>query len=163
MTSGVDAAGTGRRAVPNTSPTANDRGRRSHYRVFRQLGTRWMDNDMYGHVNNVVHYSLFDTAVNGWLIEQGLLDPRRSETFGLVVETGCRYFAEIAFPDPVTAGLRVAKLGNSSVRFEVGLFARDEDLAAAEGHFIHVYVDRDTRRPVMIDDRRRAAFEGIEA
>src|SRR5215216_2801268 len=117
---------------------------RSAYREFRALTTRWMDNDPYGHMNNVVHYSLFDTAVNGWLIEAGVLDFIAGEQVGLVVETGCRYFSELAFPDRVTAGLRVAKLGASSVRYEIGLFRNDEASAAAEGFFVHVYVDRST-------------------
>lgn len=117
-----------------------------------------MDNDPYGHMNNVVHYSLFDTAVNGWLIENGLLDIQNGQRIGLVVETGCRYFAEMAYPDLVTAGIRVGKLGTSSVRYEVGLFRNDEDQAAAEGFFIHVYVDRATRRPQPLDAGMRAAL-----
>ena len=134
---------------------------RDSYRAFRAIHTRWMDNDIYGHMNNVVHYSLFDTAVNGWLIEQGVLDIHDGDHIGLVVETGCRYFAEMAFPDIVTAGIRVAKLGSSSVRYEVGLFRNDEDSAAAEGFFVHVYVERATRRPKPLNDRLRAALEGI--
>ena len=134
---------------------------RADYRVFRPLQTRWMDNDVYGHMNNVVHYSLFDTAVNGWLIDEGLLDPRKSESYGLVVETGCSYFTEIGFPDTVHAGLRIAKIGGSSVRFEVGLFRNDEESAAAAGFFVHVYVARSTHRPVQIDGARRAAFETL--
>jgi acyl-CoA thioester hydrolase len=134
---------------------------RSAYKAFRQITTRWMDNDPYGHMNNVVHYSLFDTAVNGWLIEQGVLDIRQGEQVGLVVETGCRYFSEMAFPDIVTAGLRVAKLGASSVRYEVGLFRNDEELASAEGFFVHVYVDRATRRPLPLGDPLRRALTTI--
>ncbi|TWG92446.1 acyl-CoA thioester hydrolase [Mesorhizobium sp. J18] len=134
---------------------------RGDYRAFRTITTRWMDNDIYGHMNNVVHYSLFDTAVNGWLIEQGALDIHRGGQVGLVVETGCRYFAEIAFPDIVTAGLKVARLGTSSVRYEVGLFRNDESQAAAEGFFVHVYVDRESRRPMPLNERLRAALEGI--
>ncbi|WP_193141263.1 MULTISPECIES: acyl-CoA thioesterase [unclassified Meridianimarinicoccus] len=134
---------------------------RDRFRVFRPLQTRWMDTDVYGHVNNVIHYSLFDTAVNGWLMEEGLLNPRTSDSYGLVVETGCRYFAELRFPDLVTAGLRIGKLGNSSVRFEIGLFANDDLTAAAEGFFVHVYVRRDTHRPTAIDGQRRAAFEAL--
>lgn len=134
---------------------------RAEFAAFRRIETRWMDNDAYGHMNNVVHYSLFDTAVNGWLIEQGLLDVTASETYGLVVETGCKYYAEMQFPDVVHAGLRIAKIGSSSVRFEIGLFRNDEDQAAAEGFFVHVYVDRATHRPVAIDDTRRAAFEQL--
>ena len=120
-----------------------------------------MDNDPYGHMNNVVHYSLFDTAVNGWLIEQGVLDIQLGEQIGLVVETGCRYFSELAFPDIVTAGLRVAKLGSSSVRYEVGLFRNEDLAAAAEGFFVHVYVDRLTRRPKPLNEKLRTALETI--
>lgn len=134
---------------------------RAEYLAFSPLQTRWMDNDVYGHMNNVVHYSLFDTAVNGWLIDQGVLDPAAGERIGLVVETGCRYHGEMAFPDRVTAGLRVARLGTSSVRYEVGLFRNDEERASAEGFFVHVYVARETRRPVPLDPDLRAALEGI--
>lgn len=142
------------RAVPAT---------RGAYRAFRTITTRWMDNDPYGHMNNVVHYSLFDTAVNGWLIEQGVLDILLGDQIGLVVETGCRYFAELAFPDVVSAGIRVARIGSSSVRYEVGLFRNDDPTAAAEGFFVHVYVDRRTRRPKPLSDRLRAALEGISS
>ncbi|MCO6391552.1 acyl-CoA thioesterase [Aliihoeflea aestuarii] len=120
-----------------------------------------MDNDIYGHMNNVVHYSLFDTAVNGWLIAEGVLDIHKGDQIGLVVETGCRYFAELAFPDVVHAGIRVAKLGNSSVRYEVGLFRNDERQAAAEGFFVHVYVDAATRRPTPLNSALRAKLESI--
>nr|WP_275981989.1 acyl-CoA thioesterase [Frigidibacter sp. ROC022] len=125
------------------------------------MQTRWMDNDIYGHLNNVVHYALFDTAVNGWLIDAGLLNPATSPTIGLVVESGCRYAAEMGYPDQVTAGLRVGALGRSSVRFEIGLFRNDAQSAAAEGFFIHVHVDRATRRPVEIGSAARAAFSGL--
>ena len=131
------------------------------YKTFRTIPTRWMDNDVYGHMNNVVHYSLFDTAVNGWLVDQGVLDFHHGDQIGLVVETGCRYFSELAFPDVVTAGIRVARLGSSSVRYEIGLFRNNEDSAAAEGFFVHVYVDRATRRPKPLGDGLRAALEGI--
>ena len=134
---------------------------RSEYMEFYALQTRWNDNDIYGHMNNVVHYSLFDTAVNGWLMERGLLDPLTSETIGLVVETGCKYHAEMAFPDKVTAGLRVAQLSSSSIKYEVALFRNDEDTATAEGFFVHVYVNRDTRCPSKIEDTRRAAFQSL--
>lgn len=113
-------------------------------------------------MNNVVHYALFDTAVNGWLIERGLLDPQTSPAFGLVVETGCRYFGEMAFPDRVTAGLRVAQLGKSSVRMELGLFRNDEENASAEGFFVHVYVNRDDHRPTEIPAATRTALEGLK-
>jgi acyl-CoA thioester hydrolase len=138
-----------------------ERGEREHYRVFRVLGTRWSDNDTYGHMNNVVHYALFDTVVNGWMIAGGFLDPGGGAEVGLVVETGCRYFAEMGFPDEVTAGLRVAHLGRSSVRWEVGLFRNAEREAAAEGFFVHVWVDRATRHPVPVPGPLRAALEGL--
>jgi acyl-CoA thioester hydrolase len=134
---------------------------RSAFKTFRTITTRWMDNDPYGHMNNVVNYSLFDTAVNGWLIEEGALDIHHGDQIGLVVETGCCYFSELAFPDMVTAGIRVAKLGSSSVRYEIALFRNDEDQAAAEGFFVHVYVDRASRRPKPLNDRLRALLEGI--
>jgi acyl-CoA thioester hydrolase len=125
-------------------------GRRGDYRYFLPIATRWLDNDLYGHINNVVYYSFFDTVVNRYLIEGGFLDPARGEIIGLVVETGCRYAKSVAFPEPVTAALRVAHMGKSSVRYEVALFRGDEDDAAAEGHFIHVYVERATRRPTPL-------------
>lgn len=134
---------------------------RSAYKSFRLLATRFLDNDVYGHMNNVVHYSLFDTAVNGWLIEKGVLDMRQGEQIGLVVETGCRYFSEMAFPDQVTAGLRVGSLGNSSVHYEIGLFRNDAEIAAAEGFFVHVYVDSRTRRPTPLAPALRTALETI--
>lgn len=134
---------------------------RSAYRVFRTITTRWADNDAYGHMNNVVHYALFDTAVNGWLIDNGLLDLRGGDRIGMVAETGCRYFSEAAYPDTISAGVRVARLGTSSVRYEVGLFRNDETMAFAEGFFIHVYVDRRTRRPQPMDATMRSALESI--
>ena len=136
---------------------------RTAFRAFRTITTRWMDNDVYGHMNNVVHYSLFDTAVNGWLIDQGVLDIGGGRQIGLVVETGCRYHGEIAFPDVVTAGIRVARIGTSSVRYEIGLFRNDAATASAEGFFVHVYVDRETRRPVPLSHALRAALTGIAA
>ena len=134
---------------------------RADYRTFRTIQTRWMDNDIYGHMNNVVHYSLFDTAVNGWLIEAGLLDLKAGTEVGLVVETGCRYHAEMMFPDVISAGIRVARIGSSSVRYEVGLFRNDEDTASAEGFFIHVYVDRETRRPKPLSEAMRTVLQTI--
>ena len=121
---------------------------RSAFKVFRRIDTRWMDNDVYGHVNNVVYYSWFDTAVNAHLIEQGALDIHHGQTIGLVVETHCNYFAPLSFPQVIEAGIRVAKMGGSSVRYEIGLFAQGEDLCAARGHFVHVYVDHQNRRPM---------------
>jgi acyl-CoA thioester hydrolase len=132
------------------------------YPHTRVLTTRWMDSDPYGHMNNVVHYSLFDTVVNAWLIEKGALDIQRSPVIGLVVETGCHYFAPLTYPEPVTAGLRVAHVGRSSVRYEVGLFGKDDEQAAAQGHFVHVYVDRETRRPVDLPPALRAALEPLQ-
>lgn len=134
---------------------------RSAYRVFRTIGTRWSDNDVYGHVNNVVYYSWFDTAVNAYLIEQGALDIHAGSVIGLVIETQCNYFAPLAFPQTVSAGLRVAHLGSSSVRYEVGLFADGVDLAAACGHFVHVYVDRETRRPVPLPEPLKRTLETL--
>ncbi len=135
---------------------------RSAYKAFRPITTRWMDNDAYGHVNNVVYYSWFDTAVNAHLIEQGVLDIHHGETIGLVIETQCNYFAPLAFPQTVEAGIRVAKLGSSSVRYEVGLFAQGEALTAAKGHFIHVYVDRATRRPVSLPPTLKTVLEQLQ-
>lgn len=134
---------------------------RSAYQVFRPISTRWMDNDAYGHVNNVVYYSWFDTAVNAYLIEQGVLDIERGQTIGLVIETQCNYFEPLAFPQTVEAGIRVARLGNSSVRYEVGLFAQGAPLTAAKGHFIHVYVDRHTRRPTPLPDPLKTVLEQL--
>lgn len=134
---------------------------RSAYKVFRTLTTRWADNDIYGHMNNVVHYGLFDTAVNSFLIERGVLDIHGGGRIFVVVETGCRYFAEMAFPDVVHAGIRIAWLGGSSARYEVGLFRNDDPSAAAEGYFVHVQVDRQTRRPLPLDEETRQALEPL--
>ena len=123
---------------------------RSAYLAFETLTTRWMDNDVYGHVNNVVYYSFFDTAVNRYLIHAGVLDIHQGGVIGLVVETQCHYFTPLQFPQVIEAGLRVAHVGRSSVRYEVGLFAAQEPLTAAAGHFVHVYVDRQTRRPTPL-------------
>ena len=139
-------------------PTPNSR---SSYRAFRSIPTRWADNDMYGHVNNVVYYSWFDTAVNALLIERGALDIHQGQTIGFVVETQCNYFSPLAFPQIVEAGIRVARLGASSVRYEVGLFAQGDEEVAAEGWFVHVFVDRVTRRPTPIPERLRAALERL--
>ncbi len=134
---------------------------RSAYAAFRPITTRWADNDVYGHVNNVVYYSWFDTAVNAHLIEQGALDIHAGQTIGLVVETQCNYFAPLAFPQAVEAGIRVARLGSTSVRYEVGLFAQGEPLTAAAGHFIHVYVDRATRRPAALPARLHGVLQAL--
>lgn len=119
--------------------------------------TRWNDNDVYGHLNNVVHYELFDSTVNQWLIKRGLLDVSGSPAIALVVESGCRYLSELKYPGVITAGLRIARLGHSSIRYELALFAEDAMAAAATGHFVHVYVDSQTRRPCPIPDATRAA------
>jgi acyl-CoA thioester hydrolase len=134
---------------------------RSAYGVFRSITTRWMDNDVYGHVNNVVYYSWFDTAVNAFLMEQGVLDIHHGPVIGLVIETQCRYFAPLAFPQTIEAGMRVAHLGHSSVRYEVGLFAQGQALCAAQGHFVHVYVCKETRRPTALPAPLRAVLQGL--
>jgi acyl-CoA thioester hydrolase len=123
---------------------------REHFPRFQVINTRWMDNDVYGHVNNAVHYSYFDTAVNRYLIEAGALDIHQGRVIGLVVQSLCHYFDSLAFPQTVHAGLRVSRLGTSSVTYELGLFGDKAPLAAAVGTFVHVYVDRATRRPVAI-------------
>lgn len=134
---------------------------RAAYRHFQEIPTRWMDNDVYGHVNNVQYYGYFDTVVNQWLIERGLLDYHSSTVIGLVVETSCAYFKPVAFPDKILAGLRVAHLGNSSVRYEVGLFRNDDDTVAAAGHFVHVYVERASNRPVRLPGAMREALAAL--
>ncbi|HEV7589170.1 MAG TPA: thioesterase family protein [Longimicrobium sp.] len=134
---------------------------RAEFAHFLALPTRWMDNDAYGHVNNVVYYAFFDTAVNRYLIDRGVLRIDSSPVIGLVVETGCRYHRPLAFPDTVEVGLRVAHLGTSSVRYELGVFREGDDLAAAEGHFVHVYVDRETRKPAALPDALREVLQQI--
>ena len=133
------------------------------YRVWREITTRWADNDAYGHVNNTVYYQWFDTAVNAWLIEAGLLDVTCGDPIGLVVETGCRYAAPLSYPEPVEVGLAVEHVGSSSVRYRLGVFAKGAAAAAAEGHFVHVYVGRESRRPVPLPGAWRQAFEEIAA
>ena len=123
---------------------------RSQFPHFLSIPTRWMDNDVYGHVNNVVYYSYFDTVVNQFLIERGVLDIHKGEVVGFVVDSGCAYFSSISFPDTIAAGIRVAKLGNSSVRYEIALFRNDEPQPCAAGHFVHVYVERASNRSVPI-------------
>lgn len=145
-----------------TAPARPQPRPREDFRVFRTIGTRWADNDVYGHVNNVVYYSWFDTAVNAHLIEAGALDIHQGPVIGLVIETQCNYFAPLAFPQNVEAGLRVAHLGLSSVRYEVGLFAEGEPLSAACGHFVHVYVDRHTRRPVPLPEALKTTLETLK-
>ena len=129
--------------------------RRADYRWFLSIPTRWMDNDVYGHVNNVVYYSYFDTAVNKMLIAEGLLDIERSPTIGLCVESHCAFAAPLVFPETVEEGLRIGRLGTSSVRYEIALFRDGVEAPAATGHFVHVFVDRTTRRPEPLDDKAR--------
>lgn len=135
--------------------------RRTDYAHFRAMTTRWMDNDSYRHLNNTVYYSFFDTAVGQFLIENGFLDIRRSPVIGLVAETKCQYFKEIAFPSVVHAGLRVGRQGNTSITYEVGLFRDDEDDASAQGYFVHVYVDRTSNRPVPLPNRLKKVVEPL--
>lgn len=144
--------------MPRPSPL-----NRADFPYFWQISTRWADNDVYAHVNNAIHYQFFDTAVNGWLLETGILDFGGTDTVFLVVETGCTYFAEIAFPDTVHAGIRVSRLGSSSVTYEVGLFRNDADSAAAQGHFVHVNVGRDSRAPAPISDANRAILQTLQS
>ena len=134
---------------------------RSDYRHFQIIPTRWMDNDIYGHVNNVHYYSFFDTAVNQFLIERGALDMHADAVVGFVVETACRYFAPLAFPDTVAAGIRVVHIGNSSVRYEIGLFRNDEPQIAAAGRFTHVYVDRASGTAVAVPQVTRAVLQSL--
>lgn len=133
-----------------TQPVRHAAPARCAYPQFFPLQTRWSDNDVYGHVNNVVYYSYFDTAVNGWLIDAGVLDIHAGGDIGLVVETQCHYYSPLAFPQRIEAGLRVGQTGRCSVRYEIALFAQGAGQAAAAGHFVHVYVDRATRRPVAL-------------
>jgi acyl-CoA thioester hydrolase len=132
--------------------------RREDYRAFLSIPTRWMDNDAYGHVNNVVYYSYFDTAVNEHLIRAGGLDIERDPVVGYVVETSCRFARPLAFPEIVDAGLRVVRIGNSSVEYDIGLFRRGDEQAAARGRFVHVWVDRTTQQPARVPDKIRAAL-----
>ena len=134
---------------------------RAAYKHVHVIPTRWMDNDVYGHVNNVTYYSYFDTLVNGYLIAQGALDIAASPVIGLVVETQCHYFKPLAFPDVVTGALRVAHRVNSSVRYEIGLFRGNEDTASAQGHFVHVYVDRASGRPAPLPEALQRALDGL--
>ncbi len=132
--------------------------RRGDFRYFQTIASRWMDNDIYGHVNNVVYYSYFDTVIARYLLEEGGLDPWRGEVVGFAVESGCRYFRPLAFPDLVVAGLRVVRLGNSSVTYEIGIFRGEEEEARAAGRFVHVFVDRRSERPVPLPAPLRRAL-----
>ena len=143
-------------------PAQNDNSqRRADYRHFLKIPTRWMDNDVYGHVNNVVYYSYFDTVINRYLIDAGGLDIERDAVIGIAVETQCRFNRSCQFPDIIDAGLRVGHLGNSSVRYEIGLFRENDDTLAAAGHFVHVFVDRESQRPVAIPQPIRAALQRL--
>ncbi len=135
---------------------------RSAYRAWRTIPTRWADNDAYGHVNNVVHYAWFDTAVNAWLIEAGLLDIEQGDAIGLVVETRCAFFAALAFPQAVEVGIAIERLGTSSITYRLGIFAQGEDGAAAEGEFTHVYVERTSRKPTPLPEEWRAKLEALQ-
>ncbi len=135
---------------------------RADYVHLSTITTRWMDNDVYGHVNNVTYYSYFDTAVNKYLIEAGVLDIHDGEVIGLVIETHCNFMASLAFPRDVTAGIRVAHIGRSSVRYEIGLFDHGSDESAATGHFVHVYVDSRTRRPVPLPENLLRVLQGLQ-
>ncbi len=134
---------------------------RSAYRAWRTIPTRWADNDAYGHVNNVVHYAWFDTAVNAWLVDAGLLDIAQGDTIGLVVETRCAYFAPLSFPESAEVGMAIERLGTSSVTYRLGIFAAGQDEAAAEGEFAHVYVDRANRKPKALPDAWRTKLESL--
>ncbi len=134
---------------------------RRDYKHFQPITTRWHDNDIYGHVNNVVYYGFFDTAVNNYLIQQGGLDIQDGDIVGFVVSSACGYFASIAYPDLIEVGLRVARLGNSSVQYELGIFREGEQEACAAGRFVHVFVERTSNRPTAIPGRLRAALEAL--
>ena len=134
---------------------------RSAYRAWRTIPTRWADNDAYGHVNNVVHYAWFDTAVNAWLVEAGLLDIALGDPLGLVVETRCAYFAPLSFPESAEVGMAIERLGTSSVTYRLGIFAAGQEEAAAEGEFTHVYVDRASRKPKPLPESWRTKLESL--
>ena len=148
-----------------TTPEKPRAPSRADYPLFREITTRWMDNDVYGHVNNAVYYSFIDTVVSGYLLETGAVDPHKADAsgavIGLAVESRCNYFASVGFPDLLAGGLRVDRIGNSSVQYGVGIFRGMDDVAAAAGHFIHVYVDAATRRPVPIPDHLRKVLDPI--
>ncbi|MCH2297219.1 MAG: acyl-CoA thioesterase [SAR324 cluster bacterium] len=134
---------------------------REDLKAWTKIPTRWMDDDIYGHVNNVVYYSYFDTAVNGNLIRATGQDIRSQDAIGIVVESGCTFHRELSFPQVIEAGLLVEKIGNSSVTYRVGLFIEDDSEPAASGHFVHVYVDRENRRPVPVPENIRQALRPI--
>lgn len=133
----------------------------SEYNYFCQLSTRWNDNDIYGHMNNIIYYALFDTAVNKWLIKNKLVDIKNGQNIGLIVQSGCNYFSSFEYPENINAGIRVTKIGKSSVRYEVGLFKEKEELSSADGFFIHVYVDRKTNKPIALNYDFKNALDTI--
>ena len=134
---------------------------RRDYNYFFKMSTRWNDNDIYGHLNNVIYYELFDTAVNKWLINNNLIDIKNGNNIGLIVQSGCNYFSSFEYPEDIDAGIRVTKIGNSSVRYEVGLFKPSDDLASADGFFIHVYVNRDSNKPITLDYELKKKLDTI--
>lgn len=134
---------------------------RSEYNHFILLGTRWNDNDIYGHMNNVIYYELFDTAVNKWLLTNNLLDIQNGKNIGLIVKSGCDFFSSFAYPEDIDAGIRVTKIGTSSVSYEVGLFRKNQQLSSADGFFIHVYVDRETNKPLPLDYTFKKALDTL--
>lgn len=145
------------------SDSKPQRQHRRDWKVFVEIQTRWEDNDVYGHVNNTVYYSWFDTAVNLWLIRNGLLDLEHSPVVSLVVETGCTYFESVTYPEPVDLGIRVDRIGTSSITYGLGVFRKEAELTAAVGRFVHVTVDRGTRRPVPLPDALRLVLRGLAA
>lgn len=149
--------------APGGGRDAQARHGRDAFRLFRPIPTRWHDNDAYGHVNNVVYYSYFDTAVNAFLVEAGLLDIAGDAVIAVVAETGCRYFESAAFPEPLEAGLAVAAIGRASICYRIGIFRALGELAAAQGHFVHVYVERATGRSVAVPERVRAVLDTLRA
>ncbi len=144
-------------------PFPDDPETRDKYCYFHIISTRWMDNDVYGHVNNVVYYSYVDTVANRYLIEQGVLDIEHGSVIGVAVESMCQFRSALAFPDKIEGGLRTTRIGNSSVRYEIGLFKEGENEASAVAYFVHVFVDRESRKPVPIPNELRAALEAIYA
>lgn len=134
---------------------------RADYAAFEIVQTRWNDNDQYGHIYNATYYELFDSAVNAWMMARGMLHPDGAEPYGVVVENGCAYFRQIAYPDPLTVGLRLGRMGNSSMVLELGMFRADEDEESAQARFVIVCVDQDSRRPVPFPDRQRQVLAGL--
>jgi acyl-CoA thioester hydrolase len=145
----------------NSSKTRVNTHSHQDYRWFAPITTRWLDNDVYGHINNTVYYAFFDTAVNQYLISKGVLDIHAGNQIGLVIESGCSYFAPLSYPQSIEAGIRVAKIGNTSVRYEIALFVQGSASAAAQGHFVHVYVNKQTRRPEPLTADFRAALSNL--